>query len=101
MGEIRLQFADGGSLVLQGVRYMPNAQRSLISIPQLRESGCQVTLTDESFTLWRGQLVLTRGDRVTWRTFLHVLKVRDQSLVVTALPFRVTHPRRVQFADKQ
>ena len=37
MGEICLQFAGGGLLVLQGVRYMPDAWRNLISIPQLRE----------------------------------------------------------------
>ena len=102
MGEIRLQFAGGGSLVLQSVHYVPDARRSLISIPQLRESGCQVTLTDESFTLQRGQLVLTRGRRGTRRTFLHALNVRDQSLVVNLLPFRGTPSRRrVRSADKQ
>ena len=99
VGEIHLQFAGGGSLVLQGVRYMPDARRSQISIPQLRESDCQqVTLTEQLFTLWRGQLVLTKGCCGTRRSFLHVLNVKDQSLVVSPLPFRGAHPRRVQFA---
>ena len=51
--------------------------------------------------LQRGQLVLIRGAYETRHTFLYVLDVRDQSLVVTALPFRGTHPRHVQFAIEQ
>ena len=87
--------------MLQGVCYVPEVWMSLISIPQLRESGCQVILTEQSSMLRRGQLVLTRGGHGTRCTFLHVLDVRDRSLVVTALPFRGTHPRRVQFAVEQ
>ena len=60
-----------------------------------------MTLKEESFTLWRGQLVLTRGGRGTQHTFLHVLDVREQSLVVTTSPFKGAHPRHVQFAVEQ
>ena len=60
-----------------------------------------MTLIEQSFTLQRGQLVLTRGHRGTRRTFLHILDVRDQSLMVIALSFRCAHPRCVQFAIEQ
>ena len=61
----------------------------------------KVTLINESFTLWRGQLVMIRGGHGTWRNFLHVLDIRDQSLVVSPFPLFCTHPRRVQFAVEQ
>ena len=57
-----------------------------------------MTLIEELFMLRRGQIVLIKGGRGTRRTFLHVLDVRDQSLVVIALPFKSAHPRYVQFA---
>ena len=45
--------------------------------------------------------MLTRGGCGTQRTFLHVLNVKDRSLVEIALPFRGAHPRLVQFAVEQ
>ena len=60
-----------------------------------------MTLIEESFTLRRGQLVLTRGRHETRRTLLHILDIRDLSVMAIPLLFRCAHPRHVQFADKQ
>ena len=77
VGDICLQFASGSVLVLHDVHYVPNARRSLISVSQLRDHGCQVQLADESYTIRRGSLVIVRGHRGSRLTLLHVLGVRD------------------------
>ena len=87
-------------LVLHDVQYVPDAQRSLISISQLRDHGCQVHLSDESFILQRGLLVIAQGSRGGHLTLLSVVGVRDAIVSVSPLPCICSRTRRGRFADE-
>ena len=48
VGDIRLVFADGASLVLHDVRHMPTLTQCLVSTSQLRDDGYAFTHTEHS-----------------------------------------------------
>ncbi|MCO5597120.1 hypothetical protein L7F22_051195 [Adiantum nelumboides] len=87
--------------VLHEVQYVHDARRSSISISQLRDHGCHVELTDESYLIRRGFLVLAQGHRGAHLSLLHVLGVRDAIVSVSLLPCRRSQSRRVHFDDEE
>eukprot|EP00250_Pteridium_aquilinum_P002449 c12664_g1_i1 orf=1-222(-) len=58
-------------------------------------------MTDESFVIQRGLLVIARGYRGARLTLLPVVGVRDAIVSVSPLPCICSRSRRVHFADEQ
>ena len=58
-------------------------------------------LSDESFMIQRGSLVIARGYRGARLTLLSVIGVRDAIVSVSSLPCICSQSRRVHFVDKQ
>ena len=57
-------------------------------------------LSDESFILQRGLLVIAQGSRGARLTLLSVVGVRDTIVFVSPLPCICSQSRRVHFADE-
>ena len=99
VGDVCLVFASGASIMLRDVRHVPGMASSLISIGQLRDSGCHVTFRDESWKMRKGSLAIARGARIGTDYPLHVRHVRDGIVFVTSQPCADAETRRVSFQD--
>ena len=97
-GNVQLSLSSGVSLVLRHVHHVPDLCVSLIAIDQLRDSGCQIMLTEQQFRMHQGSLVIARGARLGRCYPMHVDHVRDGIVSVSTQPCRET--RRVSFADR-
>lgn len=97
-GDVQLSLPSGVSLLLHHVRHVPDLCVSLISIDQLRDSGCQILLTEQQFRMHQGSLVIARGARLGNYYPMRVEHAVDGIVSVSMQPCRET--RRVSFADR-
>ena len=97
VGDIRLVFADGASLVLHDVRHMPTLTQCLVSATQSRDDGYAFMHTKHSWKIQRGLLVVARGARSGTDFPLYCSYSRAGAIYVTALPCREVETRRVFF----
>lgn len=96
-GDVTLSLPSGASLVVRHVHHVPDLPQSLISVRQLRDTGCHVVLDMHSFRLHRGQLVIARGASVGTIRMMQVRYVLDSIVAVSVL--RCKESRRVNFGD--
>ena len=99
-GDVRLSLPSGASYLLRHVRYVPDLRVSLISVGQLRDCGCRISLRERDFTMHLGSLVIARGARCGMLYPLHVDHMRDSVISVVMQSGRERETRRVSFADE-
>ena len=100
-GDVRLSLPSGASFILRDVRHVPSLTQSLISVRQLRDSGCHVALGANCFQICQGCLVVARGVTDGDRYPLTVDHVRDGVVSMRLVqPFRHVSRRRVSFVDE-
>ena len=99
VGDIRLVFADGASLVLHDVRHMPTLTQCLVSTAQLQDDGYDFIHIEHSWKIQRGLLVVARGARSGTYFPLYCSYSCAGAVYVTALPCREVETKRVSFQD--
>ena len=97
-GDVYLSLPSGASYTLRHVRYVPEIGQSLISMRQLADYGCHVSLREQSFQMRCGSLVIARGDRSGLISPLYVSEVHDGLVSIMLLTCGARETRRVSFA---
>ena len=68
------------------MRYVPNLRPSLVKVGQIRESGCQVLLSEQLVTLQLGLLWISRGASVGTICPMRVVLAGDGLVLVQVEP---------------
>ncbi|CAA0810587.1 Unknown protein [Striga hermonthica] len=63
MGDVHLETENGNTLVLRGVKHVPNIRMNLISTGKLDDEGFCNTFRDRKWKLTKGSLIVARGQK--------------------------------------
>ena len=64
MGKVLVKQQNRNQWLLKEVRHVPNLEKNMISIGQLGGEGCVTTLTDKTWKVTKGALVIEKGEKV-------------------------------------
>ena len=83
VGDVCMSLPSGASYMLRHVRYVLGLSQSLISVSQLCDDGCEVTLDEHCFQMQCGSLVIARGARSCLVYPMHITPIRHDLVSVT------------------
>ncbi|KAK2973294.1 hypothetical protein RJ640_029744 [Escallonia rubra] len=63
-GKFKIKLSNGGTLILNDVRHIPELQKNLISISGLHREGYFVAFGEKQWKVTKGSMVVARGERV-------------------------------------
>ncbi|CAA0823295.1 Serine/threonine-protein phosphatase 7 [Striga hermonthica] len=82
MGDVHLETENGNTLVLRGVKHVPNIRMNLISTGKLDDEGFCNTFRDEKWKLTKGSLIVARGQKYS---SLYVMNVKIMDHMINAM----------------
>ncbi|KAK2989959.1 hypothetical protein RJ640_004122 [Escallonia rubra] len=77
-GKVEIKLSNGGSLILNDVRHIPELQKNLISVSRLDREGYFVAFGEKQWKVTKGSMVVARGERV--RTIYTLLGTYNHSI---------------------
>ncbi|KAK2965268.1 hypothetical protein RJ640_015766 [Escallonia rubra] len=63
-GKVKIKLSNGGTLILNDVRHIPELQKNLISVSGLDREGYFVAFGEKQWKVTKGSMVVARGERV-------------------------------------
>ena len=63
-GKVRFKLNNGSEWMLKYVRHIPTMKINLISIGQLRDSGCLSMFRETWWKITKGSMVIAKGDMI-------------------------------------
>ncbi|KAK2974385.1 hypothetical protein RJ640_021241 [Escallonia rubra] len=63
-GKVEIKLSNGGTLILNDVRHIPELQKNLISVSGLDREGYFVAFGEKQWKVTKGSMVVARGERV-------------------------------------
>ncbi|MCO5609644.1 hypothetical protein L7F22_063874 [Adiantum nelumboides] len=85
-GDIKLSLPNDSIFTLTNVRHVPKLAKSLISTGQLDDARYHTTFGNQSRKLYKGSLVVMRGNKCGTLYPLHVSGVHNHVVVITEEP---------------
>ncbi|CAA0830722.1 Unknown protein [Striga hermonthica] len=82
MGDVHLETENGNTLVLRGVKHVPNIRMNLISTGKLDDEGFCNTFRDGKWKLTKGSLIVARGQKYS---SLYVMNVKIVDPMINAV----------------
>ncbi|CAA0831359.1 Uncharacterized mitochondrial protein AtMg00300 [Striga hermonthica] len=82
MGDVHLETENGNTLVLRGVKHVPNIRMNLISTDKLDDEGFCNTFRDGKWKLTKGSLIVARGQKYS---SLYVMNVKIVDPMINAV----------------
>ncbi|CAA0840499.1 Unknown protein [Striga hermonthica] len=82
MGDVHLETENGNTLVLKGVKHVPNIRMNLISTSKLDDEGFCNTFRDGKWKLTKGSLIVARGQKYS---SLYVMNVKIVDPMINAV----------------
>ncbi|CAA0805812.1 Uncharacterized mitochondrial protein AtMg00300 [Striga hermonthica] len=82
MGDVHLETENGNTLVLRGVKHVPNIRMNLISTGKLDDEGFCNTFRDRKWKLTKGSLIVARGQKYS---SLYVMNVKIVDPMINAV----------------
>ncbi|CAA0837196.1 Uncharacterized mitochondrial protein AtMg00300 [Striga hermonthica] len=82
MGDVHLETENGNTLVLRGVKHVPNIRMNLISTGKLDDEGFCNTFRDGKWKLAKGSLIVARGQKYS---SLYVMNVKIVDPMINAV----------------
>lgn len=64
LGDIQIKSSNGFRWMIRGVQYVPGLTKNLISIRQLISDGYKVVISDKSWKIIKGSMVVGRGTKI-------------------------------------
>ena len=77
VGDVKLRFQHGSTLILKNVRHVPKLTKSFTSIGQLDDGGYTCVFGDNSWKITKGSLVVVRASKTRTLCMLHVTAGKD------------------------
>ncbi|MCO5569108.1 hypothetical protein L7F22_022815 [Adiantum nelumboides] len=99
-GDIKLSLPNGSIFTFTNVRHVPKLTKSLISTGQLDDAGYHTTFGNQSWKLYKGSLVVMRGNKCGTLYPLHVSGVHNHVVAITEEPSVSLWHRRLGHMSK-